>query len=57
MGSGDKPETSFQMPIALEFRRFLPVKKGVVGVQGRKKENGGGCSPEGEHTGEHWALC
>ena len=48
MGSGDKPGTSGQLPIALEFRRLMRVGK-ERGVR-RRERNGTGCSSEGEHT-------
>ena len=46
-GSGDHPRTSGQLPIALEFRTPMPMKKEVGGDEG--KANDAGCSPKGEH--------
>ena len=49
-GSGDKPETSCQLPIALEFQRQVPVKKSVR--SGEKKGKGMAlAAPQRESTG------
>ena len=53
IGSGDKSGTSCQLPIALEFRRLMPVKKGIGrggGVAGERKGNGSSSSPQRGHT-------
>ena len=53
-GSGGQPGTSCQLPIALEFRRLVPLGKEVVwGEEGQG--SGAGRSPKGECM--PWVLC